>query len=445
MPPGTVTRDDHGRRTVVTLQVPSEIVPKSKLVKKTVPALQVSSKRRNHVNEYDAGTDLSGRHQHDSAAEFEPEKAVLCATSLTWKNSVQLVVQKAAAHRDQPQPPRLATRMETRDRRTGITTITRAPLSAHRNDLQVAVSEEDQRRKMERKRVAAWKLQELDKCNLQGWPPSCSETSTRITTTTFADGGNGHAGVGGRGLNAESTERLNLRREENQRRKMEHKQSESPDGSGRPSSFLTESVAVTKTVAGKIWPNANIEILISSVSELLCEFHESPHPNVYLNQNDPNQHLSLAAESVPLKDSSIITGNNHRNNYHFNNWIMKTKPVGNQAVPGHQPCADAIVCESRRKFRIAAANVGRSKIVRLPRQSAEGGRVGDREPRGQMQPPRLANQQQRNLHRDHDGHWRDSSSAVASFMNPEIVVQRPIIQDEKRIEAITKNDEFDFN
>lgn len=30
-------------------------------------------------------------------------------------------------------------------------------------------------------------------------------------------------------------------------------------------------------------------------------------------------------------------------------------------------------------------------------------------------------------------------------MNPAIVVQRPIIQDEKRIEAITKNDEFDFN
>ncbi|KAL1403991.1 hypothetical protein pipiens_019117 [Culex pipiens pipiens] len=124
MPPGTVTRADHGRRTVATLQVPSEIVPKPELVRKTVPALQ---------------------------------RRVRCSTN--------------------------ASRSETS---TGITTITGSDEAKERLKLR---REEDQRRKMERKQVAARKLQELDKCNPHGWPPGCSETSTRNTTTIFADGG----------------------------------------------------------------------------------------------------------------------------------------------------------------------------------------------------------------------------------------------------------------
>ncbi|KAL1396899.1 hypothetical protein pipiens_010168 [Culex pipiens pipiens] len=59
-----------------------------------------------------------------------------------------------------------------------------------------------------------------DKCTLQDWPPGSSGTSTRITTIT----GNGHVGVGCRGLDAEAKERLMLRREDVQRRAMENKQ-----------------------------------------------------------------------------------------------------------------------------------------------------------------------------------------------------------------------------
>ncbi|KAL9692610.1 hypothetical protein quinque_016464 [Culex quinquefasciatus] len=61
---------------------------------------------------------------------------------------------------------------------------------------------------------------------------------------------------------------------------------------GRSQEHAKVGDAVTKTVAGKIRPNANKKILISSVSELLCEFHASPGPNVYLNQNDPSQNVA---------------------------------------------------------------------------------------------------------------------------------------------------------
>ncbi|EDS29264.1 conserved hypothetical protein [Culex quinquefasciatus] len=369
-----------------------------------------SDKLQNHVNEYDAGTDLPRRHQHESAAELEPEKAVLLATR----------------------------RSETS---TGITTITGSAEAKERLKLR---REEDQRRKMERKQVAARKLQELDKCNLaaqlkrhqhQDHNHHICRRSRRLSC------GGQHELAGRPSIREDELEQHevvksaekvidpSLGGQHSRERSQEHAkvgdgdlsrliryQSESLDGSGRPSSFLTESVAVSKTVAGKIWPNANKKILqrlrascrLSNISGIGTS-HDSYNDDMQHYQERSVTKIKKKAKKMPRRP-----------------WITKTKPVGNQAVPGHQPCADTIVCVSRRKFRIAAANVGWSKIVRRPRQSAKGGR-------------------QRNLHRNHEGHWRDSSLAVALFMNPAIVVQRPIIQDEKRIEAITKNDEFDFN
>ncbi|XP_019526904.3 mediator of RNA polymerase II transcription subunit 12 isoform X1 [Aedes albopictus] len=76
------------------------------------------------------------------------------------------------------------------------------------------------------------------------------------------------------------------------------------------------------------------------------------------------------------------------------------------------------------------------------RDSYSGGR------RGQMQPPRLANRQQQHQHEDHR-----SQPTAPAYVEPDILVQRPIIRDEElqRIEAIAKDegwakdDEIDYN
>ncbi|EAT42630.1 AAEL005867-PA, partial [Aedes aegypti] len=76
------------------------------------------------------------------------------------------------------------------------------------------------------------------------------------------------------------------------------------------------------------------------------------------------------------------------------------------------------------------------------RDSYSGGR------RGQMQPPRLANRQQQHQNDDHR-----SQTAAPAYVEPDILVQRPIIRDEElqRIEAIAKDegwakdDEIDYN
>uniref|UniRef100_A0A8D8IA38 (northern house mosquito) hypothetical protein n=1 Tax=Culex pipiens TaxID=7175 RepID=A0A8D8IA38_CULPI len=48
--------------------------------------------------------------------------------------------------------------------------------------------------------------------------------------------------------------------------------------------------------------------------------------------------------------------------------------------------------------------------------------------------------QQRDQHQEHDYHRRESSSAAASFMEPEIFVQRLTIDRQSTVTALAKND-----
>lgn len=58
----------------------------------------------------------------------------------------------------------------------------------------------------------------------RSWSGDCRGPPSNVSQPPHTSQQNGHASVGGRGLDAEAKERLKLRREEVQRKKMERKQ-----------------------------------------------------------------------------------------------------------------------------------------------------------------------------------------------------------------------------